>query len=84
MACIVDRLTKALNRKVTGDQIWAHLKTMYNLKALNDELIPFPNHERDFALPESEYSIKRLPEAEIPPAEPVAVKSGKFSSTTAN
>lgn len=85
MACIVDKLSKALNRKVTSDQIWAHLKTMYNLKALNDLelLIPFPNEQQDFALPEiefSSYNLKRLPETEIPPVEPsVAVKSGKDS-----
>jgi MRG-binding protein len=46
MVCIVDRLQKTLNRKISSDQIWKHLKTMYNLKALDDsEPLPFPNHE---------------------------------------
>ena len=76
MACIVDRLTKALNRKVTSEQIWAHLKTMYNLKVLNEaETLPFPNEQTNFSLPESEYSTKtRLPDTETV-SEPVAVKS---------
>jgi MRG-binding protein len=52
MVCIVDRLSKKLNRKVTSDQIWKHLKTMYNLKALDDlEPLPFPNDETNFQLP---------------------------------
>lgn len=40
------RLSKALNRKVTSEAVWAHLKTMYNLKALNQlEPLPFPNEQ---------------------------------------
>lgn len=52
MVCIVDRLSKTLNRKINSDQIWKHLKTMYNLKALDDlEPLPFPNEETNFNLP---------------------------------
>lgn len=52
MVCIVDRLSKKLNRKITSEQIWKHLKTMYNLKALDDlEPLPFPNDETAFSLP---------------------------------
>lgn len=52
MVCIVDRLSKTLNRKINSDQIWKHLKTMYNLKALDDlEPLPFPNEESNFNLP---------------------------------
>lgn len=52
MVCIVDRLSKTLNRKISSDQIWKHLKTMYNLKALDDlEPLPFPNEESNFNLP---------------------------------
>lgn len=52
MVCIVDRLQKTLNRKISSEQIWKHLKTMYNLKALDDsEPLPFPNHEENFDLP---------------------------------
>lgn len=52
MVCIVDRLQKTLNRKISSEQIWKHLKTMYNLKALDDlEPLPFPNNEENFDLP---------------------------------
>jgi hypothetical protein len=57
---ILERLSKVLNRKVTSEQVWAHLKTMYNLKALDQlEPLPFPNEETNFSLPESEFSIKQ-------------------------
>ncbi|KAG5678213.1 hypothetical protein PVAND_007905 [Polypedilum vanderplanki] len=52
MVCIVDRLQKTLSRKISSEQIWKHLKTMYNLKALDDqEPLPFPNNEENFDLP---------------------------------
>lgn len=52
MVIIVERLSKTLNRKISSDQIWKHLKTMYNLKALDDlEPLPFPNEESNFNLP---------------------------------
>lgn len=52
MVCIVERLSKKLNRKINSEQIWKHLKTMYNLKALDDlEPLPFPNEESNFMLP---------------------------------
>lgn len=57
MACICDRLSKALNRDISTDLIWSHLKSMYNLKALDDlEKLPFPNKTEDFTLPETEFS----------------------------
>lgn len=61
MVCIVDRLSKKLQRKITSDQIWKHLKTMYNLKALDDlEPLPFPNEETNFNLPpELQTNLKR-------------------------
>ncbi|XP_059622999.1 MRG/MORF4L-binding protein [Phlebotomus argentipes] len=53
MACIADRLSKALNREVSTEAIWSHLKTMYNLDALDElEPLPFPNDQRDFSLPD--------------------------------
>ncbi|XP_062555823.1 MRG/MORF4L-binding protein [Armigeres subalbatus] len=57
IACITERLSKALNREVSSEMIWSHLKTMYNLKALDeqDELL-LPTEETDFSLPEAEYS----------------------------
>lgn len=52
MVLICDRLSKTLNRKINSEQIWKHLKTMYNLKALDDlEPLPFPNDETNFILP---------------------------------
>ncbi|GAB0087745.1 MRG/MORF4L-binding protein [Sergentomyia squamirostris] len=58
MACIADRLTKALNREVSTEAIWTHLKTMYNLDALDElEPLPFPNDQKDFSLPDSEFSM---------------------------
>lgn len=61
MVCILDRLQKTLNRKISSEQIWKHLKTMYNLKALDDlEPLPFPNNEENFDLPvELQTKIKR-------------------------
>lgn len=57
MACISERLSKALNREIGTDAIWSHLKTMYNLAALDDlEPLPFPNDPKEFALPEAEFS----------------------------
>lgn len=60
MVCIVDRLSKKLQRKISSDQIWKHLKTMYNLKALDDlEPLPFPNEETPFNLPPELQTLKR-------------------------
>lgn len=57
IACITDRLSRSLNRDYTTESIWVHLRTMYNLEALEDlEPLPFPNEEREFSLPEAEFS----------------------------
>lgn len=57
MACIADRLSKNLQRDVPAEAIWAHLRTMYNLDVLDElEPLPFPNEEREFSLPETEFS----------------------------
>ncbi|XP_055538573.1 MRG/MORF4L-binding protein [Wyeomyia smithii] len=57
IVCIMDRLSKALNREISSETIWSHLRTMYNLKALDDlEQLPFPNEESDFCLPETDFS----------------------------
>jgi len=56
MVKIVDQLRTSLKRHITTDEVWAHLETMYNLKALDDfETVPFPNEEIEFSLPESEF-----------------------------
>uniref|UniRef100_A0A182P1R7 MRG-binding protein n=1 Tax=Anopheles epiroticus TaxID=199890 RepID=A0A182P1R7_9DIPT len=57
MACIVERLSRALQREISSETIWSHLRTLYNLKALNEqEPVPFVNDECDFCLPESDFS----------------------------
>lgn len=57
MACIADRLSRSLNRDIPAEQIWAHLRTLYNLDVLDEmEPLPFPNEQKDFTLPETEFS----------------------------
>lgn len=57
MACICGRLSTALKRDIYPDVVWAHLQTMYNLEILDSmEPLPFPQDQRDFALPEPEFS----------------------------
>ncbi|XP_058117062.1 MRG/MORF4L-binding protein [Anopheles ziemanni] len=66
MACIIDRLSKALQRDIASEAVWAHLGTIYNLRALDEqEFVPFLNEECDFGLPEADFGVaigKRKPE----------------------
>nr|2N1D_A Chain A, MRG/MORF4L-binding protein [Homo sapiens] len=40
-------------RQVPSKVIWDHLSTMYDMQALHEsEILPFPNPERNFVLPE--------------------------------
>ncbi len=57
MICIHDKLNTTLSKtKLSAAQIWKHLGEMYDLQALNEsEIIPFPNKEVDFELPESDF-----------------------------
>lgn len=56
MAFICDKFIDNINKEVHSEKIWEHLETMYNLEALDEsESLPFPNDEREFYLPESEY-----------------------------
>lgn len=58
MALICDKFADNLHKDVDPQKIWAHLETMYNLEALDEnESIPFPNNEREFSLPESEFGL---------------------------
>ena len=58
MAFICERLAKALDRDITSESIWTHLKSMYNLSVLDKlEPLPFPNEPKDFLLPEDEFSL---------------------------
>ncbi|XP_063703081.1 MRG/MORF4L-binding protein [Culicoides brevitarsis] len=54
MALLVERLVNKLGKEINSTILWAKLKTMYNLAAL-DELEPpvVDAEESDFALPES-------------------------------
>uniref|UniRef100_A0AAG5DIL2 MRG-binding protein n=1 Tax=Anopheles atroparvus TaxID=41427 RepID=A0AAG5DIL2_ANOAO len=56
MACIIDRLSKALQREIASETVWSHLGTIYNLRALDEqEFVPFLNEECDFGLPEADF-----------------------------
>jgi len=60
MAVAVEALANTLDedRQVTGEDIWAKLRTMYDLAAVDDreEVIPFPLEEREFSLPRRDFS----------------------------
>lgn len=68
MARICERMSNALKRDISPDIIWAHLKTWYNLDALDQmERLPFAEEQVEFTLPDSEYSTlmnKKLAETE--------------------
>merc|ERR1712126_81013 len=62
MAIVVEELVSQLtqaDRQVTSDDVWAKLRTMYDLAAVDDreERIPFPLDEREFCLPRRDFSI---------------------------
>ncbi|CAL1298364.1 unnamed protein product [Larinioides sclopetarius] len=47
------KFSNYLNREITSKVIWDHLDSMYDMPALHEsEIIPFPNEEVDFELPE--------------------------------
>ncbi|XP_005191744.1 MRG/MORF4L-binding protein isoform X2 [Musca domestica] len=52
IACIAERLNR------DTESVWGHLRTLYNLEALDElEPLPFPNDEKEFSLPEAEFSL---------------------------
>ncbi|CAL1547626.1 unnamed protein product [Lymnaea stagnalis] len=54
MLAIHDRLCSA-NKKISSEDVWKHLSTLYDLQALNEsEIVPFPNKPGDFEFPENE------------------------------
>ncbi|XP_046820545.1 MRG/MORF4L-binding protein [Vespa crabro] len=56
MVCIWEKFRGTIHKDVSLKAIWDHLESMYDLMALDDmEDLPFPSHEMDFSLPESEY-----------------------------
>lgn len=53
MICIRDKFSQNIGRQVPSKVIWDHLGTMYDMQALHEsEILPFPNPERNFVLPE--------------------------------
>ena len=68
MARICERMSTALKRDIAPETIWAHLRTWYNLDALDQmERVPFAEEEVEFELPDSEFSVlinKKLAETE--------------------
>lgn len=68
MVCICERLSTALKRDISPDSVWAHLKKLYNLEALDKVVsLPFPQEQRDFSLPEADFGTlmtKKLLEME--------------------
>ncbi|XP_060562307.1 MRG/MORF4L-binding protein-like isoform X1 [Ruditapes philippinarum] len=56
MVSIHEKLSST-NKKITARQIWDYLGELYDLNALNEsEILPFPNKELDFSLPEKDFS----------------------------
>ena len=56
MICITNKLHDSIGKKLSANQIWDHLGKMYDLTALNEsEILPFPNKEKEFVLPEKDY-----------------------------
>lgn len=85
MARICERMSNALKRDIAPETIWAHLRTWYNLDALDQmERVPFAEEEVEFFLPDSEFSVlmnKKLAEAEEKKAVEVKTEintKGKF------
>ncbi|XP_013207545.1 MRG/MORF4L-binding protein isoform X3 [Microtus ochrogaster] len=53
MICIRDKFSQNIGRQVPSKVIWDHLSTMYDMQALHEsEILPFPNPERNFVLPD--------------------------------
>ncbi|XP_071836333.1 MRG/MORF4L-binding protein-like [Apostichopus japonicus] len=56
MMCIYEKLVTSATVKISSKQIWDHLETMYDMAALHEsEVIPFPNVQQNFDLPENEF-----------------------------
>ncbi|XP_067856282.1 MRG/MORF4L-binding protein [Heptranchias perlo] len=53
MICIRDKFSQNIGRQVSSRIVWEHLNVMYDMQALHEsEILPFPNGERNFVLPE--------------------------------
>ena len=58
MALVSEKLSSQLGQDITSEAIWAKLRTMFDLAAVDDreEAIPFPLEEKEFSLPRRDYS----------------------------
>jgi len=60
MAIVMEELGASLGEdcQVTSEDVWAKLRTMYDLAAVDDreEVIPFPLEAREFALPRRDFA----------------------------
>ncbi|XP_069740601.1 MRG/MORF4L-binding protein isoform X2 [Narcine bancroftii] len=53
MICIRDKFSQNIGRQIASKIVWEHLNVMYDMQALHEsEILPFPNGERNFVLPE--------------------------------
>ena len=59
MALVAELLASQLGKDITSEAIWAKLRTMYDLAAVDDreEVIPFPLEEKEFSLPRRDYGV---------------------------
>ncbi|XP_020287088.1 MRG/MORF4L-binding protein-like isoform X2 [Pseudomyrmex gracilis] len=57
MVCIWEKFRAAIHKDVSLKLIWDHLESMYDLDDMEEDL-PFPSHEIDFYLPETEFMLK--------------------------
>ncbi|KAI0217981.1 hypothetical protein LSAT2_030263 [Lamellibrachia satsuma] len=83
MMCIHEKLNSSISKKISAKQIWQRLSAMFDLQALNEsEIVPFPNKELEFCLPQNDFS--GIAEQEFPRiahlAPPVDIKDTKESS----
>ncbi|KAK2159900.1 hypothetical protein NP493_1681g00022 [Ridgeia piscesae] len=57
MMCIHEKLNSSVSKKISAQQIWQRLGAMFDLQALNEsEIVPFPNKELEFCLPQNDFS----------------------------
>uniref|UniRef100_A0A8C4N6J5 MRG/MORF4L binding protein n=1 Tax=Eptatretus burgeri TaxID=7764 RepID=A0A8C4N6J5_EPTBU len=70
MICIRDKFSQNIGRQVPSKVLWDHLNTFYDIQALNEsEVLPFPNTEWPFSLPEEIRAVRERKD--------VAVKGGE-------
>lgn len=56
MIAVCEKFSNSLNKEISSDRLWKYLETLYNFEVLDElEGVLFPNEEKDFSLPESEY-----------------------------